>query len=408
MDVERRLAWKVPPLPRTRWVLVGGAIAIALLGFGFARLLTASSGNDREAAPAMVPEQTKVAALGRLEPRGEVLNLSGPTGERLGRLLVKQGDWVHRGAALAYLEIHAERQAERDLAASELAEAEAKLGAETDLGQARVEEAQARLGQISQPKAYEIAAQQATIRQLEADFQMASDDLARFQSLFAEGAIAQQELDRQNSQSRQAWERLNNARSTLTRLEQTRDTDLVNAQAQLRAARANSQVSQLEVAVESARQNLALAEARLARTVIRAPRAGRILQITVREGEAIATDGAILDLGDTRQMYAVAEVYESNVGKVALGQPVTVTSRNGAFDRELTGTVAQMGWQIFKNDVLDDDPAANADARVMEVKIHLDDSEVVAAMTNLQVDVRIDVAGRSREAKPAANTTAER
>jgi HlyD family secretion protein len=389
-------------------VLVGGAIAIALLGFGFARLLTASSGNDREAAPAMVPEQTKVAALGRLEPRGEVLNLSGPTGERLGRLLVKQGDWVHRGAALAYLEIHAERQAERDLAASELAEAEAKLGAETDLGQARVEEAQARLGQISQPKAYEIAAQQATIRQLEADFQMASDDLARFQSLFAEGAIAQQELDRQNSQSRQAWERLNNARSTLTRLEQTRDTDLVNAQAQLRAARANSQVSQLEVAVESARQNLALAEARLARTVIRAPRAGRILQITVREGEAIATDGAILDLGDTRQMYAVAEVYESNVGKVALGQPVTVTSRNGAFDRELTGTVAQMGWQIFKNDVLDDDPAANADARVMEVKIHLDDSEVVAAMTNLQVDVRIDVAGRSREAKPAANTTAER
>ncbi|NET54526.1 MAG: HlyD family secretion protein, partial [Merismopedia sp. SIO2A8] len=49
--------------------------------------------------------------------------------------------------------------------------------------------------------------------------------------------------------------------------------------------------------------------------------------------------------------------------------------------------------QIFKNDVLDDDPAANADARVVEVDVQLDDSTVVEALTNLQVDVRIDVEG---------------
>ena len=47
--------------------------------------------------------------------------------------------------------------------------------------------------------------------------------------------------------------------------------------------------------------------------------------------------------------------------------------------------------QIFKNNVLDDDPAANADARVVEVKIRLQDSQLVEALTNLQVDVRIDV-----------------
>ena len=67
------------------------------------------------------------------------------------------------------------------------------------------------------------------------------------------------------------------------------------------------------------------------------------------------------------------------------------SSRNGAFDQPLTGTVERVGLQIFKNDVLDDDPAANADARVVEVMVRVDQSEVIAGLTNLQVDVAIDV-----------------
>jgi HlyD family secretion protein len=94
-----------------------------------------------------------------------------------------------------------------------------------------------------------------------------------------------------------------------------------------------------------------------------------------------------------RQMFVVAEVYETDVSLVQVGQPALIRSRNGAFDQKLNGTVHEVGWLIFKNDVLDDDPAANADARVVEVRIKLDetDSEVVAALTNLQVDVRIGV-----------------
>jgi HlyD family secretion protein len=90
-------------------------------------------------------------------------------------------------------------------------------------------------------------------------------------------------------------------------------------------------------------------------------------------------------------MYVVAEVYETDISLVSVGQTATITSRNGAFDQTLTGTVEQVGLQIFKNDVLDDDPAANADARVVEVRIRVNQSEVVADLTNLQVDVLIDV-----------------
>jgi HlyD family secretion protein len=84
-------------------------------------------------------------------------------------------------------------------------------------------------------------------------------------------------------------------------------------------------------------------------------------------------------------------VNETDLRLVKIGQSVTITSRNGAFSQPLSGKVAEIGWQVFKNNVLDDDPAANADARVVEVKIRLDDSKSVEGMTNLQVDVRVKV-----------------
>jgi HlyD family secretion protein len=59
----------------------------------------------------------------------------------------------------------------------------------------------------------------------------------------------------------------------------------------------------------------------------------------------------------------------------------------------LEGTVARIGKQIGKKDVLNTDPAADTDARVVEVRIRLapESSKKVAALTNLQVEVKINI-----------------
>jgi HlyD family secretion protein len=75
------------------------------------------------------------------------------------------------------------------------------------------------------------------------------------------------------------------------------------------------------------------------------------------------------------------------VPRVRLGQRAKITSR--ALDRPLTGKVVEIGRMIFKNDVLNVDPAAKTDARVVEVRIALDDGAAVAGLTNLTVDVVI-------------------
>ncbi len=381
------------PQSRNRWIvgLLGGAIALSLTGLGIVKLAIPMSEKLRavEQPPvAPQPQRVDVVALGRLEPEGEVIRVGGPTGDRIQRLSLKEGDLIAKGAVIGYLESYDERQAERDLAASQLDEAIQRLTSSTNYSNAQIQEAQTHVQQIDRPGDFEINAQRATLRKLEAERYLADADLVRIQGLYHEGAIAKQTLDRQVSQARQSQEAVNSAEATLIKLETEHAMNVQNAQAQLRSQQANLPLAQIQVAVASAQQHLNLAEARLARTIIRATKPGRVLRIITREGEAIGT-GGILDLGDTRHMNVVAEVYETDLRRVKIGQAATITSRNGAFSQPLPGHVTKIGWQVFKNNVLDDDPAANADARVVEVKIRLDDSKPVEGMTNLQVDVRL-------------------
>lgn len=377
---------------RNSWVvsIAGGAIALGLLGLGVSRLLPPKQDLSKLEATATPLQRVEVAALGRLEPRGEVIRVGGNNTELLKRLDVKQGDTVRAGAILGYLDSYEERLADRNFAASQLTEAKQKLAAATQLGEAQIQEAQTRIQQVQAPRGAETEALRASVRQLESELTLATQNLARQQSLRQAGAISQQSLDQQLSTTRQSEERLKNAQALLVQKESEQAANLRNAQAQAQSQQANLSVAQVQTAVESSQQNLNLAEARLERTIVRAPSSGRVLRIVTRAGEAIGTNG-ILDLGDTSQMFVVAEVYETDVGLVRPGQPVIISSRNGAFSESLTGKVSSIGWQIFKNNVLDDDPAANADSRVVEVKIQLDNGKAVEALTNLQVDVKINV-----------------
>ncbi|MGB3135187.1 MAG: efflux RND transporter periplasmic adaptor subunit [Nodosilinea sp.] len=388
MQTQSTQPWKRPG-----FLLLIAALLVAGVGSTVAvRNVLQTRQEARERAALPPPRQVKVVALGRVEPVSQVINVATAESGRVDRLEVQEGDRVEEGQTLAYLDIYEVRQAERDYAASQLAEARAQLGAETALGQSQVAEASTRVTQIDGPQQAAIAAQQAAVESLEAELNVAKIDLARFQQLNESGAISRQELDRQRATVERLQADLANASATKQRLEQARLNDMKNAAAQVTSARATATRAQVESRVDSAAQSLALAEAQLARATIRAPQSGQVLDIFAYPGEAVSSSGGpILALGDTTQMVIVAEVYETDIGLVEVGQPVTITSRNGAFSDTLTGTVSEIGLQIAKNDVLDDDPAANADARVVEVRVAVDQSDLVAGLTNLQVDVAIDV-----------------
>jgi HlyD family secretion protein len=72
------------------------------------------------------------------------------------------------------------------------------------------------------------------------------------------------------------------------------------------------------------------------------------------------------------------------------GQRAILTS--AALAEPLQGTVERLGLQVGQQRVVDEDPAANLDARVVEVYLRLDaaSSQRVAGLTNLQVTVTIE------------------
>jgi HlyD family secretion protein len=111
-----------------------------------------------------------------------------------------------------------------------------------------------------------------------------------------------------------------------------------------------------------------------------------VLDVHTRAGERVGFDG-IAELGQTDAMYAVAEVYETDVQRVRVGQRATISSP--ALPHAVSGTVDRIGLKIGKKDVLSVDPAAKTDARVVEVRIALDDATEVDGFTNLEVDVAI-------------------
>ena len=127
---------------------------------------------------------------------------------------------------------------------------------------------------------------------------------------------------------------------------------------------------------------------RVERCLIRAPISGQILKIFSRPGEMTGKQ-TIVQMGDTAHMYALAEVYETDVGLVRVGQPASVTSP--VLPQALHGTVELIGRSVTKNVLLDVDPAAAVDRRVVEVKIRLDPTDAAAQLVNLQVDVAIHV-----------------
>ena len=144
---------------------------------------------------------------------------------------------------------------------------------------------------------------------------------------------------------------------------------------------------------QAAKTQVAQAERDIEKAYVRAPIAGTVLDVHVRPGERPGTNG-VLDLGDTTQMTVEAEVYQTMIGRVAIGDPVTVTAV--ALDGELTGQVTAIGLEIGRQSITSDDPAANTDARVIDVIVTLapESSEQARRLTNLQVVARID-AGRS-------------
>lgn len=382
----------------SRWVLgavIGGTVvtgAIAFYGTAHLGLGVQSPPDPIQTAPPV----NKVTALGRLEPEAEVVQIAAPLaldGDRVAELLVQMGDRVAAGQIIAILDSrdrlqNAVAQAREAVAVAQARLAQVQAGAKTGEIQAQ----NATIRRLEAELAGEIQAQNATIARWQSEVRNAQAEYARFLRLYQEGAIAPSALDERKLT-------LETAQAQLDQVQATQTQTAASLQAQLSEARATldrvAEVRPVDVRAAQTEVNQAIAALRQAETelnqaYIRAPMAGQILKILTRQGEKMSESG-IVELGQTDQMVAVAEVYQTDIGKIQPGQTATITSQT--FPGKLRGSVAEVGLQVLRQSVFSNQPGENLDRRVVEVKIRLDpkDSPKVSGLTNLQVVVEVEL-----------------
>jgi len=330
-----------------------------------------------------------VAALGRIEPESGLMKVSAATPDVLDALLVQRGEVVDKDQVLGYLQSYAEQVAQQGSIAGQMEEDKARLAADEELNEAQSENAEIKLRRIEDLAPLKIVAQEQTVRSLRKGLINDKDILEADTTLMRSNVVARRTQANQETLVKQGKANLEAADARLQELQQQFAIDRVAAESEIRIARANLVRAKAEIPIASLGKQLVLAKARVRNAEIRAPIAGRILNVIAHPGEQVGQiDGKpILTMGDTDRMRAVAEVYETDIGRVHLGASATATSR--ALDRAVTGRVVEIGNMIYKNDVLNVDPAAKTDARVVEVRIELDDPQRTSRLSNLTVDVLI-------------------
>jgi HlyD family secretion protein len=412
-------------------VILGTVASIATGGVLVARNLRPQS--DVAKTPQIeVPQIKTVTALGRIEPKAEVIKVSAPAstqGSRIEKLLVEEGEKVKAGQVIAVLDNRdklqaAYQKAREAVLVSQASLAKVKAGAkvgEIDAQKseiARVQaqtlgEERAQLETVARLEAQwegDKAAQQATVRRLEAELSNASAELNRYYQLYQEGAISQSMYDSKRLPTQTLTQQLSEAKANLERTTRTGRKQIQEAKVVLARIQSTSskQVSSAKATLEKiaevrpvditaanaeVRQAIAAekeAKANYEQAYVKAPQDGVIFKINSRAGEKVSDNG-VVELGQVNQMRVVAEVYQSNIRKVKLGQNVRISSNS--LDNELQGKVSWIGWQVQRQNIINSDPSENIDSRVVEVHIQLDEksTQEAAKFTNLQVKAAIEL-----------------
>ncbi len=274
-------------------VLAGIGVAIALPLHIF--LNSPDAKESQKAIPVNPTSEPYVSehimALGRIQPKDKIITLSGSSSlqyVRVSQIFIKEGDKVKRGQVIAILDSLTKLQA---------------------------------------------ALQQA---RLNAQFQNAQTEYLRFKNLYDEGAIAALEIDAKRLNVVTLQEQINEEISTLNQILSTLPKQISESQANLEKLKEvrPEDVRVAQIQFEQTKAAVLESEADLELAYVKSPIDGTVLKIHTHAGEGISSNG-IVDLAQTKDMYVMAEVYETEIGKVKLGQKATISS--SSLTKELHG-----------------------------------------------------------------------
>jgi HlyD family secretion protein len=235
---------------KKQWKIAAIVVMIAVISVGIVRQLL---------QPPDIPEGI-AAGNGRIE--ATEVDITAKFGGRLAAVLVKEGDAVEVGQALAQIDTK-----EQD---------------------AQMRRAEAEVRRAQQERSVAVA----MIAQRKSELSLAQKDLVRAEGLYENDSISLEELQRD-------------------------ETAVETAKARLAAAQA--QLSDAKAAIEAAIANTELLKAQIEDSLLRAPISGRVLYRLAEPGEVLPSGGKVLTVLDPADVYMTVFLPTQQAARLKVG-----------------------------------------------------------------------------------------
>lgn len=308
-----------------------GLPIIALIGLVIAAVFIAFSTPDRELeepdrepprATGALADGARVAGSGVVEPSSETVDVGTALAGLVTQLFVQPGDRVERGQPLFTVDTRAIRSRIRE------------TGAQAGEARAAIAEAQAAIAEA-------LAAEATAARQLQL-----------YRNISDPAAVSRAEVIRADGEASTARER--------------------RQLAEARLAAARSRLASAQAQVGSARTELD-------RATVRAPMAGEILAVNIRQGEFLATQGGgntapFIQMGQTRPLHIRVDIDEEQAPRLALGEAAIVSPR-GAAERRVKARFVRAEPQVVPKRSLTNSASERVDVRVLQVIYELPETQ---------------------------------
>jgi HlyD family secretion protein len=282
-----------------------------------------------------------VSASGTVQaPKQVSLNFSGSGGE-ITSINVKVGDHVKAGQVLATLDDSTARtqvmNAQANLQSAQAHLAEVQQGStpqDIAVQQANVDKAKAALDAAK--NTYDIQKASEQMQKAKVTLDAAQTNYNREKSLFDAGAVPKSDLDQAKQTLDQAQADYQTAVVAYNQAQADYNNNLKQAQAaydsavaqlnQLKAPPKDSTVAQAQAAVTQAEAQLQQQEIALSKLTLKAPIDGVVTQVNGNVGEMPSNNPVIvLDNSDSKDLQVLAQVSQSDIGKIQAGMDATFT-----------------------------------------------------------------------------------
>ncbi len=158
---------------------------------------------------------------------------------------------------------------------------------------------------------------------------------------------------------------------------------LSQAQANLAVVKSTATSAEINVAkaqIITAEGQVAAAEVNFNNTMLKAPSAGTITKVNIKVGEQASVTSPAIILQDIKNLYAEANVSESNIASLKIGQVVDYTFDALGPDRHFRGTLSTIN------------PASTVVSGVVNYKVSASFEDVVGIMPGMTANMTIMVA----------------